>query len=798
MGSLEVKKGLYDRLGFKATEGQLPILLDDSRFTLIAGGERSGKAIHIDSRIPTPIGWRTMGELKAGDKVFTDDGTETTITWVSSVQYDHTCYKVVFDTGAEIIADASHLWSVQTEHDRKNTNRKKKNGIEFHVNPPCNIRGRKHSVLTTEELLLNLTLEKPKTKWGCGYMSNLSIPVVSPVEYPEQELPIHPYVLGVWLGDGNSNDGVITIDDVDIETVEKIQKLGYDTYPLKCRFRHRIKTLYKLLRIHNLKNNKHIPQQYLQSSIEQRLELLRGLMDTDGSATREDSEFYNKNEVLIDNVRELLSSLGIKSWKRSKTAKLYGKDCGIAYTLTFSTPLSVFHLARKRDKQNRKPAGHTQNRYIRSVELVKSVPVKCISVSSPSALYLAGDYILTHNSRTATVKALPKLFTGDLFWLVGKEYNAVRAEFSYFVEDFRKLGILEYASTNIDPGEIRFLNGKKIITLPTKDETKIATEAPDGILVAEAAQITYYALLKLMGRLAEKRGWLILEGTFESSLGFYPEYFTRWQGYNEEGGKSFSLPSWTNSAIYEGGRQDPEILRLEEITPHDIFLERYGGLPCPPVGMAIPEFSNKVHVGDYRFRPDIPVEITIDPGYAGAHALEAIQEWDGIPVIVDEVYLQNIVTEDMITIAQQKDWWSLVEGGTIDVAGNQHHDRASAVEVWENRTGFHLRSRKVKEEEGLELLRSYLKVNPNTSKTKLLVDSHCKGFISECGGCQSPVGGGMWMRNVHTNKLIDKDNHATKAVIYYLANKYGYTGKSGRLPVMRMKAPAGKRTFVRT
>ena len=402
-------------------------------------------------------------------------------------------------------------------------------------------------------------------------------------------------------------------------------------------------------------------------------------------------------------------------------------------------------------------------------------------------------------SRTATIKALPKLLTGDLFWLVGKEYGEVRAEFGYFVEDFRKLGILEYASTNIDPGEIRFMNGKRIITLPTKDETKIATEAPDGIIVAEAAKITYYAYLKLSGRLAEKRGWLILEGTFESSLGWYPEFFTRWQGYNEEGGKSFSLPSWSNSIVYPGGRQDSEILRLEGGTPHDIFLERYGGVPCPPSGKAIPEFSNKIHVGNYKYDPSLPVEIAVDPGYAGAHAVLAIQKWAEQIVIVDEIYLQGVITRDMITICKQKPWWSLVESGTIDIAGKQHQAMEAPVEVWLSDANLHLRSQVMKNEEhGLELLRSYLMVNPVNGYTKILVDSSCKGFISECGGCQSPVGGGMWMRDKNTKKLIDKDNHATKAMIYWLVLAFGYAERRGKLPKIKLHATEGKRTFVKT
>lgn len=404
-------------------------------------------------------------------------------------------------------------------------------------------------------------------------------------------------------------------------------------------------------------------------------------------------------------------------------------------------------------------------------------------------------------SLTAEKKALPKMFSGKLFWLVGKEYGEVRAEFGYFIEDFVKLGIFQSASTNVDPGKIVFNEGKVLITLPTKDVQKIATEAPDGIIVAEAAKIEYYAYLKLLGRLIEKRGWMIMSGTFEGSLGWYPELFTSWQGFNEEGGKSFSLPTWSNIVIFPGGRQDEAILGIERDTPHDMFSERYGGIPCPPSNKAVPEFSNKIHVGDYKYDPNLPVWLWIDPGYAGAYAVEVIQKWPEQVVIVDEIYLQGYVTSEIIKICNdpiKNPWWKLVEGGVIDIAGKQHQAMEAPTEIWLSEANLSLRSQKVKEEYGLELLRGFLKVNPLTGKPKLLVNASCKGFISECGGCQSPVGGGMWLKDINTGKLLNRDNHACKAVIYGLVDSFGYTEKTDRLPSIKIKSNTASSTFKRT
>jgi len=284
-----------------------------------------------------------------------------------------------------------------------------------------------------------------------------------------------------------------------------------------------------------------------------------------------------------------------------------------------------------------------------------------------------------------------------------------------------------------------------------------------------------------------------------NSLGWYPEYFTRWQSYNTEEARSFSLPTWSNLVSFPGGRQDPEILKLEEQTTSERFQERYGGVPCPPSGLVIKEFSNKIHVGAYRFDKELPIRIAVDPGYAGAHVVMAIQEWGEQIALVDEIYLQGYVTEEMISICKQRPWWSNVTGGAIDFAGKQHQAMPAPIEIWLRKAGIHLQNMKVNIEDGIDVLRTYLKPNPVTGKPIILVNSACKGFISECAGGKSPVDdGGPWLRDKNTNQVIDKNNHATKAVIYYLVNKFGYAGRSNRIQKMTVVGSPTKRTFART
>jgi len=381
-----------------------------------------------------------------------------------------------------------------------------------------------------------------------------------------------------------------------------------------------------------------------------------------------------------------------------------------------------------------------------------------------------------------------------LIWLVGAEYEKTRQEFEYLFNDCLKLGLISTGGpTKIPPWEFTCWNGCRVATKSAKDPQDIGMEAPDFVLVCEAAQIEYEAYLRLRGRIAQKKAPMVLTGTFEGSLGWYADYFTRWQGQNDEDAKSFSLPTWSNTVAFEpgdktitltGGRKvenvNDEIYRLFMETPLDLAMERYAALPCKPSGLIMTEFSNPVHVGSYGVDPELPVELAVDPGYAGAHAIEVIQTKNDDVYLIDELYFQGYTTEDMIDICQQRRWWHKVVGGAIDVAGKQHQAMAAPIEVWQSKAKLYLQGRRVDENQGIELLRTFLKVNPVTYKPKLYVNHSCKGFIAECGGGKSPVfGAGSWLRDANTGRPKDKDNHACKAVIYWLVNRFGYGIRTG-------------------
>lgn len=238
---------------------------------------------------------------------------------------------------------------------------------------------------------------------------NHSVAVAGVVQYPERDLPVDPYVLGVWLGDGDKNSG--RWYGIDHEIADRVVAAGYEVKSSKDN-RPGKHPNYRSWRAHGLQaqlrelgvlGNKHIPFSYLYASEEQRRELLAGLLDTDGSATKQGGvEFYNSDFDLAQAVYTLVASLGYKVTLREK--KSQAGD--ISYTVAFKGIGGEFRLERKNSilaraaSQSRGTQAHrASHRYIVSVEPVASRPVRCIRVANDSHLFLAGTaYIPTHNT----------------------------------------------------------------------------------------------------------------------------------------------------------------------------------------------------------------------------------------------------------------------------------------------------------------------------------------------------------------------------------------------------------------
>ena len=382
-----------------------------------------------------------------------------------------------------------------------------------------------------------------------------------------------------------------------------------------------------------------------------------------------------------------------------------------------------------------------------------------------------------------------------LYWLVAADYERTRAEFEYLVQDFATLGILKQASKRVDPGYIVLADGTRIETKSAKDPRTLAMRAPHGILGCEASQLDMETFFRLRGRCAPKRGWMFLSGTFEGSLGWYPQMYTAWAAGAAPEARAYSLPSWTNKYLYPGGREDPEIQRLKEVASDDFYMERIEGKPSPPKGLVFSEFRPDAHVVDVEYVPDVPVHLWMDPGYAGGYAVEVVQVQGEQIQVIDEIYEVGLVTDEIIDIAKSRPWWPDVKFGVIDIAGNQHQAMAAPAEVWLEQAGLYLSSQKVKINEGTERLKGWLKIDPRTHAPRIVFSPKCIGIMSEFGMAPNPFDGQTrayrWKTdregNIVGDTPEDKYNHGVKAIIYGLIDRFGYSYVQGhdRIKVRR-------------
>lgn len=341
------------------------------------------KCLAIDEPIPTPSGWANMGDLRVGDWVFDENGEACDVIRATPHMNEHECYQIRFDDGSSIVADADHLWR-------------------------------------TSDGIINKTTELTPGKH--------TIDVTAPFSLPEEDYLVHPYTLGVWLGDGYSEGGRYCGHKNDIPHISKrLISVGEQVSEIAEDKRNAVRRqtivgLAARLRKLELYKNKHIPQEYLRGSYEQRLELLRGLMDTDGSITKgQMCTFTTSSGKLAEGFSELLRTLGIKSKCRPRDRTLFYKgkqrQCARSFQFSFTIyeDMEIFTLPRKLEKQARllsynggpvgKPIKARSKRHkIISVEQIASVPVRCIEVNSESHLYLAGTGMIPTHNTTSQLK----------------------------------------------------------------------------------------------------------------------------------------------------------------------------------------------------------------------------------------------------------------------------------------------------------------------------------------------------------------------------------------------------------
>ena len=375
-------------LGVEPWSKQVEVIesIRDHKRVAVKSGHKVSKDLADDTPVFTPKGWTTHGELSVGDKVFAPDGTATNV--VSTTKYDsRPILRVHFEDGSYIDASDSHDWVVRSRELRKLRNENK---------PSLK--------LTTLDLFNAQHVSNGKGRSIC----NWTIDLAESLRMRASTLPLDPYLLGLWLGDGGTNQAIFT----GIDGLERaFEEHGFELTKLKTRPSWYVRGLLPILRTVGILGNKHVPDAYKRGSAAQRLATLRGLMDTDGSCTnRGRATFTNTSQRLVFDVAELARSLGQKVRVAERRAKLNGKDCGPCWVAQWASSLECFGLKRKNSrirKSRRIKANAHKRMAIERIERRPSASTQCIEVDHPSHLYLAGESLIpTHNSHTASGVAL--------------------------------------------------------------------------------------------------------------------------------------------------------------------------------------------------------------------------------------------------------------------------------------------------------------------------------------------------------------------------------------------------------
>lgn len=346
---------------------------------MVKGNLYGNKAHPYSQEVWTPEGKKLWGDIQIGDKLFSDSGESCTVT---DIPFDDITdiYEITLKDSRKVRASGNHLWRV----------------IDWN--------GYEKVVPTKDMLALGYYRNKDKYREYKYY-----IPVNEGVEFSEKKLPLSPYFLGLMLGDGcfvnsSRNWAYFTSTSSDLEIYKRILKIPCRTLDDRHhKFNIRgVKTIFEELGLSNARSHsKFIPELYKQTPIKDRLELLRGLMDTDGSiGYGGNPEYTTVSKKLSEDIMWVARSLGMNCTLQTRK-NIYGEY----YKVVFYTAERIFNLPRKFEKQ-RVTKTRAFKIAITKIELVGKEQAKCVTVDSRDHCYLIGDFVVTHNSK-GTQATLP-------------------------------------------------------------------------------------------------------------------------------------------------------------------------------------------------------------------------------------------------------------------------------------------------------------------------------------------------------------------------------------------------------
>jgi hypothetical protein len=400
-------------------------LLANNKF-ILADDMGLGKALEINTKIYTPKGTKKIGDITVGDLVIGSDGNSYNVNGVFP-QGTKDLYRVTFNDGYSILCCEEHIWTVSTRANGNNSNLRKTITTNLTINQ-----------LLDKNLSIKRSEGKHNKTQPTYYLSKngqpkWQIPIVKPITFEKKDLPLDPYMLGLLIGDGGISGKSIKFSSIDEEIIDNIRNILSDNLEIKkikgdnCDYTICTKTanrnqLIKILKELGLMGctsvNKFIPEIYKFSSIDDRLSLLQGLMDTDGTCNKSrknndfsGTEFCSISEKLVDDIIEIVHSLGGIARKSSRvpkyTYKGEKKEGKIAYRVNIKLQgdMNPFRLERKKILY-KEPQKYKVGRYIKSIELERKGKAVCISVDSPDKLYVAEHCIVTHNTTSAVIASI--------------------------------------------------------------------------------------------------------------------------------------------------------------------------------------------------------------------------------------------------------------------------------------------------------------------------------------------------------------------------------------------------------
>ncbi|UCR74618.1 helicase superfamily 1/2/ATP-binding domain-containing protein [Serratia phage BUCT660] len=395
----------------------------------LAMGTGTGKAQVLSSLIKVPGGWKRMGDIKVGDPVIAQDGTVTNVTGVHP-QGVTRVYRVIFADGRYTDVNPEHLWEIRYRADKGSL------------------------LLTTEEI-------KERLERGTSISRRMAVPLAIPEDSPDIDLPIDPYILGVILGDGHIGEKAVTVSKYDKFIWDKVSsRLPNDlviselpssrglTFSIICKDGVNENSLMWRLRDLGLagKNavDKFVPEIYLNGSIKQRLELLQGLMDTDGTVDLNSPcvSYSSSSENLAKSVQYLVRSLGgiarISTKVPTYVYKGEKKTGALHYrvNIRIKKASELFTLPRKlqRAELSNQYSEHLSLRVEKIIEIGME-ETQCISISHPRRLYVTDDFIVTHNTYTSL--ALSQMLGSDFTIIITLKRAVYRVWEKSMKEDFR-------------------------------------------------------------------------------------------------------------------------------------------------------------------------------------------------------------------------------------------------------------------------------------------------------------------------------------------------------------------------